>query len=147
MKMPETNIARHLFKNFCNSYKNRDLPALLNLFSEHCNLWGTGIDEYRVGLKQIEEQLKRDWSQSDKGELEIVSFVSTPHDPTWAAATCNAKLTIDGQDHIFEHLRATITVESVNGTWKISHMHASFPDYRNPENHSFPVTGCNKRPF
>lgn len=139
MKMPPKKIANEVFKQFCNGYNNRDLPCLLNLFSKNINLWGSGLDEYRIGLKQVEEQLKREWSQSEKGEIEIVSFVTTAIDVLWAAAICQAKITINGKEHIFEHLRGTIVIENENGNWKISHMHASFPDYRNAENASFPV--------
>ncbi|SRR5579883_156960 len=140
MKMPETNIPKIIFKEFCSLYKKRDLNGLLAIFTENCNLWGTAIDEYRVGLNQIEAQLKRDWSQSEKGELEIVKFVTTPREASWAAAVCNAKLMIDGREHFFEHLRATISIEKEQGIWKIAHMHASFPDFRNAPNHSFPVS-------
>ncbi len=139
MKLPEKNPAEKIFNQFCDSYKKRDLTALLNLFTTHTNLWGSGLDEYRVGIKQIEEQLKRDWSQSEKGEIEVVSFVPTPKDACWTAAVCKAKITIDGKEHVFEHLRGTIVIAKENNTWKISHMHASFPDYRNAEQGSFPV--------
>jgi ketosteroid isomerase-like protein len=133
-----TNPAKKLFTQFCEGYKKRDLTGLLKLFTQDSNMWGTGLDEYRVGIKQIEEQLKRDWSQSDKGEIEVVSFVPAEEDATWAAAVCNAHLTVNGQTHLFEDLRGTIIVKEENGTWKISHMHASFPDFRNPEANSFP---------
>jgi hypothetical protein len=56
-----------------------------------------------------------------------------------AAALCRAKITVDGKEHFFEHLRGTLVMERENEIWKISHMHASFPDYRNAENESFPV--------
>jgi hypothetical protein len=79
------------------------------------------------------------WSQSEKSEIAVVSFVPTPADALWTAAVCQAKITIDGQEHIFENLRGTIIIENENGVWKISHMHASFPDYRNAEQGSFPV--------
>lgn len=141
MKMPEKNPAEQIFNQFCEGYKQRNLTALLNLFTKNVNMWGSGLDEYRVGLKEVEEQLKRDWSQSEKGEIEVVSFVPTPQDALWAAAVCNAKITIAGKEHIFEHLRGTLIVEKENGSWKISHMHASFPDYRNVENGSFPING------
>ncbi len=139
MRMPEKKLAEEIFNKFCEGYKNRDLAILLNLFTKNINMWGSGLDEYRVGLKQIEEQLKRDWSQSEKCEIVVVSFVPTPADAVWTAALCNAKISIDGKEHIFEHLRGTIIIEKENGAWKISHMHASFPDYRNAENGSFPV--------
>jgi ketosteroid isomerase-like protein len=138
MKLPEKKPAFQAFEQFCDGYKKRDLAAVLNLFTENANMWGTGVDEYRVGLKEVELQLKRDWSQSEKGQLEIVSFVPVPADALWAAVVCNARLTIAGKEYLFEHLRGTIVVEKVDGSWKISHMHASFPDYRNAEEGSFP---------
>lgn len=134
-----TQPAEQLLKKFKDAYKNRDIKSMMDLFTEKSNMWGTGIDEYRVGLKQIAAQLQRDWSQSEKAEMEIVSLVATPEDALWAAAVCRAKVTVDGKEHIFEDLRGTITVENVNGSWKILHMHASFPDYRNAENSSFPI--------
>lgn len=141
MKILEKKPAEELFKKFCEGYKKRDLANLLNLFTHNINMWGSGFDEYRVGLQQVEEQLKRDWRQSEKGEIVVVSFVPTPSDALWAAALCHAKVTIDGETHVFEHLRGTIVIEKENDTWKISHMHASFPDVRNAENGSFPVNG------
>lgn len=136
--MPEKKLAEQIFNQFCEGYKKRDLSGLLGLFTKDINMWGSGLDEYRVGLKQVEGQLKRDWSQSDKAEIEVVSFVPTPKDALWTAALCTARITIDGAEHIFEQLRGTIIIEKENGTWKMSHMHASFPDYRNAENGSFP---------
>ncbi len=141
MKMLEKKPAEKLFKQFCEGYNHRDLAGLLKLFTVDINMWGSGIDEYRVGLKQVEEQLQRDWLQSEKSDITVVSFVPTVADAPWAAAVCHATVTIDGQAHFFEHLRGTIVIAKENGTWKISHMHTSFPDVRNAENESFPVNG------
>jgi ketosteroid isomerase-like protein len=138
MKMLE-KPAEEMFKQFCEGYKNRDLAALLKLFTKDINSWGSAIDEYCVGLKQVEAQLKRDWTQSEKGEIEVLSFVPTPINALWTAALCKARVTIDGKEHIFEHLRGTVVIAKEDGAWKIAHMHASFPDYRNAENGSFPV--------
>lgn len=140
MKATEKRIAQEIFIQFCEKYKNRDLPAMLDLCTKNINMWGSGIDEYRVGLQEVREQLQRDWSQSEKAEIEILSFVPTPNDALWTAALCKAKVTIDGKEHMFEHLRGTIVIEKENSLWKISHMHASFPDYRNAVNGSFPVS-------
>jgi ketosteroid isomerase-like protein len=134
MTLPE-----EIFLQFCENYKSRDLQAMLNLFSQNMTAWGSGVDEYRVGIKQMEAQLLRDWNQSEKCEIEIVSFIPAPSNATWAAAICNARITIGGKEHVFEQLRGTIIIEKENDAWKILHMHASFPDYRNPENGSFPV--------
>lgn len=141
MKMPEKTVAEQLFQQFCAGYNNRDLNALLKLFTKNINMWGSGLDEYRVGLKQVEEQLRRDWSQSEKSEIEAVSFVPTPRDALWLAVICNAKITLAGKEHLFPHLRGTLILEKEEGSWKIAHMHTSFPDYRNAENSSFPLEG------
>ncbi|AWN72914.1 nuclear transport factor 2 family protein [Legionella anisa] len=139
MKVPEKKPAEQLFKQFCEGYEQRNLPFLLNLFTQNTNVWGSGLDEYRVGLTEMEEQLRRDWSQSEQGKIEIIRFVPTPDDAWWAAAVCHARITIEGEEHLFEHLRGTLTIEREEGVWKIAHMHCSFPDYRNTENSSFPV--------
>jgi hypothetical protein len=139
MKIPEKKLAEQLFRKFCEGYKKRDLPGLLQLFTRNTNMWGTGADEYRVGIKQVEEQLKRDWSQSEKGEIEPVSFIPAPADALWSAAVCTGRVTVNGEQHVLTDLRGTIIIENEDGEWKISHMHASFPDFRNPENGSFPI--------
>ena len=139
MKLPEKKLAEKLFRQFCEGYQKRDLTGLLKLFTKKTNMWGTGADEYRVGLKDVEEQLKRDWSQSDSGEILIQSFVPTPADSLWVAAVCTGKIRVKGEEFVFTDLRGTIVIELEDGEWKISHMHASFPDFRNPENGSFPI--------
>jgi ketosteroid isomerase-like protein len=139
MKFKALKKPEQLFQDFCKGYKDRDLSFLLSLCSKNINMWGSGLDEYRVGLKEVEEQLKRDWSQSESGEIEVLSFVPTVGDALWTAAHCRAKVKIEGQVHTFDHFRGTLVIEKEEGIWKISHMHASFPDYRNAEGGSFPV--------
>jgi len=139
MKLPDKKPAELIFKRFCESYNQRDLKRLLNLFTSNTNMWGTGLDEYRVGLQQVETQLQRDWEQAEKSEIEVVSFIPASDDLTFAAAICQARITINHAQHIFEHLRVTINIEKEQGLWKIAHMHASFPDYRNNIDGSFPV--------
>ena len=137
--MPDLRPAEKLFKQFCESYKNRELQKLLALFANDIQMWGTGIDEYRKGLQEVELQLKRDWSQAEKSEIHIVNFLPTPENALWAAALCQAKITVNHQEYIFDDLRGTIYVDLEDEQWKISHMHASFPDYRNAEQSSFPL--------
>ena len=139
MKFKELKKPEQLFNDFCKGYKDRDLDFLMSLFTKNINMWGSGLDEYRVGLKAVEEQLLRDWSQSQKGEIEVLSFVPTTAEALWTAALCKAKVIIEGKEYIFDHLRGTLVIEKEGGLWKISHMHASFPDYRNAEGGSFPV--------
>lgn len=139
MKLKQLTKPEQLFNDFCQAYKDRNLPYLLSLCSKNIDMWGSGLDEHRVGLKQAEEQLQRDWSQSEAGEIEVVAFVPTSADALWTAAECKAKVRIDGVDHVFDHFRGTLVIEKEDGAWKIAHMHASFPDFRNGAGGSFPV--------
>jgi len=139
MKLKELSPAENLFMQFCQAYKARDLKAVLSLLTKNINMWGSGLDECRSGLKEAEIQFKRDWSQSEKAAIEVLSFVPTDQNALWAAALCKARLRINGQDHVVENLRGTLVIEKEDGQWKIAHMHASFPDERNSENSSFPV--------
>lgn len=92
-----------------------------------------------MGHAQLTEQLQRDWSQSEAGQIKIIRFAPTAPNAVWAAAICQAIVTIQGVEHVLDHLRGTIIIEKEDGHWKIAHMHASFPDYRNPVEGSFPV--------
>lgn len=140
MKVLNQLYAANLLNQYCIAYNTRDLKGALQLFTKNANMWGTGIDEYRTGISEIETQLKRDWNQSEKGEIKLVSdIIGSPENPYWAAAVYSATIYIDGKPHIFEHLRATIAIAQEQGEWKISHMHASFPESQQAEGHSFPT--------
>jgi ketosteroid isomerase-like protein len=132
------NLCMLIMLQFCEAYTNRDLDKLLSLFTQNATMFGTGVDEYRTGLKEIEEQVKRDWSQSEKGEVKLTSFLGPSGNSTWGSGEFTAKIQIDGKIHTFEPLRGTIILEQEDGTWKIAHMHASFPDYSQAEGASFP---------
>lgn len=138
LRTPE-KAAEQLFKQFCEGYKTRNLAFMLNLFTERSTMWGSGLDEYREGLREIETQLLRDWNQSEDSEIEIINFLPTTN-TLWAAANCNAYVTLMGKKHCFTNLRGTLIIEKEKGIWKIAHTHCSFPDYRNPENASFPLS-------
>ena len=138
MRLPIKNKAYQLLEQYCDGYNRRDLTFLSSLFTQECNVWGSGPDEYRVGINALEMQHQRDWAQSEKGEIQIVSYISPPDDAPWAAMIGRAIITIGGVVHQFDHLRGTITLAQENGLWKIAHMHASFPDFRNAPGGSFP---------
>lgn len=137
LKVQKTT-AQELLIKFCELYNERNLAAIMDLFTKSPSLWGTAAAEYRVGRLAIEGQLKRDWSQSDKSEININYFVHTQPEALWAASVNEALIVIKGQEYKFSDLRGTVIIEKEDGKWKIAHMHCSFPDYRNEEGGSFP---------
>lgn len=140
MKILQHHMAHLLLLDFCKGYSERKLQKVLSLFTQNAHVWGTGTDEDYIGVKEIERYLKRDWSQSESSCIEVVSWVpSYFEDFTWAAAVCKATIIIEGTSYVLDNLRGTVVLEEEDGVLKISHMHASFPDSRQPEGSSFPL--------
>jgi ketosteroid isomerase-like protein len=140
MKLVTKSPAQEIFESFCEYYNNRKLDEILDLFACNTKVWGTAEDEYIVGQESLKKQLERDWRQSEKSEIHIKSFVPAVDNAIWAAAICQAKITLHDTEYIFDHLRGTIIIAKEEDMWRISHMHSSFPDYRNVEGSSFPIS-------
>jgi|GEM_PF-1154676 len=128
-----------VLEQFCTAYSKRDLGQILNLFTDDAIMWGTGVDEYRHGKKAMEEQLLRDWSQSEAGSIMMSSNVVWREDnPMFIAAVFTAHITIGGTTYTFDHLRGNVTICNTPDGYKITFMHASFPDKTQAEGESFP---------
>jgi hypothetical protein len=133
-----TTIPEEIFTKFCEYYNIRDMDKMLSLFTKNATLWGTGIDEYRFGIDEIEAQFKRDWSQSQSGKLEISKHIHSSKDgKSWGSCICLAKIEIDGVIHEFPNLRGSVFLEEEGGKMKIAHLHSSFPDPIQESGNSF----------
>ena len=53
-------IPEEIFEKFIKYLNKRDMDSLLGLFKKRATLWGTGRDEYRLGIDEIRGQFKRD---------------------------------------------------------------------------------------
>ena len=132
-------IAKSLIQQFCEYYKTRNMNKVLSLFTKNSYMLGSAVDESRYGLDAIQTQLNRDWSQSEKAAIEIITFQPAPIDAPWCTVFARAHITVNNENFCVDHLRGSIYIFKQNGAWKIAHMHSSFADNRNPENNSFPV--------
>lgn len=137
------NPAIMLMKNFCKAYNDRNLESVLSLFCKehevHC--FGTGIDEDRHGLKEMEKQVIRDWEQSEQSSIIPPKEFYCCEDPIcWAAGDFKAEITVSGKSILVPHLRVSIYAIQETEGWKISHMHCSFPSENQAEGNSFPST-------
>lgn len=131
-------IPEEIFLKFCNYLNERNMESLLSLFKEDATVIGTGRDEYRIGINEIKAQFERDWSQSEKGHFEMTKHVHSSKDGlSWGSCEFVAKITIDGKEHIFPYLRASIFLEKDGSDIKISHLHSSFADPIQDEGKSF----------
>ena len=65
-----------VLNKFMESYKKRDIDGLLALLApdDDIFMFGTGIDEKRIGREQFRFQAERDWAQT-----EALAFNFTQH--------------------------------------------------------------------
>lgn len=133
-------IPEEVFLKFCKYLNERNMDKLLSLFKDDATALGTGRDEYRIGIDEIKAQFQRDWSQSESGHFSMTKHVHSSSDgKTWGSCEFLAKIIIDGKEHSFPHLRASIFLEEVDGEMKIAHLHSSFADPMQEEGDSFRV--------
>lgn len=61
------SAVRAVLCKLAEGYAKRDIDTMLACFAPDPDvvLYGTGADEKRVGLAEIEAQAKREWSQSE----------------------------------------------------------------------------------
>jgi ketosteroid isomerase-like protein len=125
------------------AYTQRDLPLALSLFAPDPDvvLFGTGADERRVGLSEIQQQFERDWSQSESAAIELGSgiSVSATGPVAWVSLPdVMVRVAADGQALEFP-ARLSLVLEQRGGRWLIMHAHFSFPAAGEAEGESFPA--------
>lgn len=133
---------KKMVNNWIKAYETHDISLIKELFRDSTDSfhYGTGADEKIEGLDGMLKQLERDWSQSEKAQLEMIDFRFESFDSRFAWVTCDMipTITISGKKHSFPVLRSTIVAILENRKWKIAHSHASWPYQEQKEGQSFP---------
>ena len=122
------------------AYAQRDMDLLLSVFAPDPDvvMYGTGADEKRVGLSEIEAQAERDWSQSEATRMTFGwTSVSAAGPVAWVAADSVFHLEGDGQRFDLP-ARLTAVLEKRDEEWLIAQAHFSFPASGQGEGASFP---------
>jgi ketosteroid isomerase-like protein len=129
-------------EQFKQAYEQRDMARLLELFAPDADVvfFGTGADEKRVGLAEIQKQAERDWSQSEAFSWEWGwSSVSAAGSVAWVAADAVGHARVAGQELHFP-LRVTVVLEQRGANWFWLQAHASMPAPEQTEGESFPAS-------
>ena len=122
-------------------YATRNLDVLRSVFAPDPDviIYGTGADEKRVGLAEIEMQAQRDWSQTDSSAVRYGWMsVSAAGDVAWAAADATFELSAGGEEMSLP-ARVTYVLERRDSQWLIVQAHYSLPAAGQDEGESFPV--------
>ena len=121
------------------AYKARDLQRAMACFAPDDDLvmYGTGVDEKRVGPDEMRAQLERDWSQTESAELTYDGVsVSGVDRVAWASADAAFRVRADGETAL-QQVRLTAVFEKRNGRWLIVQGHFSLPAAGQEEGSSF----------
>lgn len=138
--MTETALKAVLDK-VAEAYVQRDLALLLSAFAPDPDvvMYGTGADEKRIGLAEIQAQAERDWSQTESAAVTYEwSSISAAGSVAWAATDDSFNLKADGQEMTLP-ARLTFVLEKRGEQWLIVQGHFSFPAAGQTEGESFPT--------
>jgi|RhiMetdeSRZDD1v2_1073273.scaffolds.fasta_scaffold3184473_1 ketosteroid isomerase-like protein len=123
-------------------YARRDMTLLRTAFAPDPDvvMYGTGADEKRLGLAEIQVQAERDWSQTETASVSYRWIsVSAAGSVAWAATDAVLDLKAGGQKMTLP-LRITFVLERRGDVWLIVHAHFSLPAASQAEGASFPTS-------
>jgi len=121
-------------------YAKRDMDGLLALCAPDPDniMYGTGADEKRIGLKGIQAQAERDWSQTETSNITYQwTSVSAANGVAWVAADAAFEMTAGGQAMSLP-ARITAVFEKRGDKWLIVQSHFSLPAANQGEGEAFP---------
>lgn len=130
-----------VLNKFMESYKKRDINGLMTLFAPDDDqiMFGTGIDEKRIGRDQIRFQAERDWSQTEALAFDFTWHqISAAGPVAWVAAEGLGQGKVGGQKIEFP-LRMTAVLEQRDDEWLLVQSHVSLPAPGQEEGDSVPV--------
>ena len=143
MKAPQDVKSAVLFtlSQFAEAYASRDLAKIRSLFVQDSDLvlYGSGADEKRLGVAEVEVQAKRDWAQTEAAKISYEwTSVSSAGSVAWVATDATFRLKAGGQDLTFP-VRGTMVLEKRADKWLIAQAHFSFPAPDQSQGESFPT--------
>lgn len=130
-----------VLNKFMQNYEKRNLEGLMGLLApdDDLFLYGTGIDEKRIGREQFKFQAERDWSQTDALAFNFTWHqVSAAGPVAWVASEGLGQGKVGEQEIAFP-LRMTAVLEQRGDKWLLVQSHISLPALGQEEGDSVPV--------
>ena len=130
-----------VLNSWLEAYQNRDIDALMSLVApdEDLFLYGTGIDEKRIGPAEFRFQAERDWSQTEALSFNFnIHQISASGPVAWVAGDGFGQGRAGGQTIAFP-LRMTAVLEKRGDDWLMVQSHVSVPAAGQEEGNSVPA--------
>lgn len=126
--------------DFIRDWESRDTDAILSHFAPSATLclYGTGADEKRVGLNEIQVQLVRDFAQSESLRCTLDwNLVGISGPVAWVASDVTIHFKIAGQDEMSFSARLSTVLQDYDGRWLFEHFHLSVAAANQADGESF----------
>lgn len=130
-----------VFNKFLEAYQKRDLEGLLSVLTpdDDVFLFGTGIDEKRIGRDEFKFQAERDWAQTEALAFNFTwRRISAAGPVAWIAAEGQGQGRAGGQEMEFP-LRLTAVLEQRDDEWFLVQSHVALPAPGQAAGDSVPV--------
>jgi ketosteroid isomerase-like protein len=127
--------------NLVDSYASRDIKRLLSCIAPDTDviMYGTGVDEKRLGLAGIQVQAERDWAQTDAGSFILNEpMISAAGTIAWVSSDIVFRVELGGQAMAFPG-RFTGVLEKRGDRWLVVQAHFSLPAAGQAEGDSVPA--------
>ena len=123
------------------AYDARDMERMMSYVApdDDLFLFGTGIDEKRLGADEFRRQAERDWAQTDALAFDFTWHRASSAGPVaWLAAEGTGRGSAGGEGFEFP-IRLTAVLVNEDGRWLIRQSHFSVPSASQEEGDSVPV--------
>ena len=121
-------------------YEAGGVDAALSYFapSATVSMFGTGRDEKRVGLDEIQAQIERDMAQSEGVSFNLDwNLVGISGSVAWVASDITIRFKVPGQPEMAFPARMTTVLQDYDGRWLVEHSHLSVAAASQDEGQSF----------
>ena len=137
-------------KKWFKAYEDKNEIFFKNLYTQDSYHFGTGKDEILYGDKEIQKQLKRDWSQihsctfqTQHMNIRPMHFLHNgPYNSAWVTCeTIPIVTNLQSETHKLELLRCTFVLSrlsTVQSHWQVAHSHVSWAHSTQEDGQSYP---------
>lgn len=123
---------------YCVAYQQKDLKALLALFSPDISGYGAGPDEHFRNRKEYAPLVQRDLVQATSISLEFADMHIAGNGPdAWVMSGCTCIFTAKGTGRQTMRVRMTIGLRNTGNRWLITQLHISVPNTGQAPGQSF----------
>jgi ketosteroid isomerase-like protein len=141
MKLTETQEAEVIetLHKYGTAYQNKDIKALLALFSPDISGFGSGPDEVVLDRKDFTRQIKRDLSQAASISVKFTALkIFGEGRIAWVTSKSTITFTLEGTKKQTMSGRSTIVLRNTGSRFVIEQVHFSMPYREQSAGQSFP---------